>query len=134
MAIQLECGRDAPASRPEPAGYSGSSCPYLFAPLASDARLQGQLVELEAIHAKLRALDAEWPGAGESVTVLRPACGEFLLHPDVCRFRRELAALTGACAALARQTQTRLDRARPGLERLRGMGENGRREVGHERR
>ncbi|MBK8168650.1 MAG: hypothetical protein IPK64_22105 [bacterium] len=119
MAIKLNRGRPA-ASRPEPAGYSGSAF-RPFDPLAPDARLHVQLDALDAIHEALQALAAEWPGAGESAAVSRPACGAFLLHLDVCRFRRELAALTGACGALARRTRARLDRARPGLETLRGL-------------
>lgn len=125
MANQLTCGCGAPASRFEPAGSSGFLAPSVFPPSPTlppiEARLQRQIDRLAAIREQLQALDREWPSASAPFAVSRPACGEFLLHPDVCRFRRGLSALAGACAALAVETQARLDRVRPGLERLRGL-------------
>lgn len=137
MAIQLKCGRVAPASRPEPAGYSGFPPPPDFPPppasQPTEARLQRQLERLAAIREQLRALEGEWPSAPAPFAGSRPGCGEFLLHPDVCRFRGGLADLAGGCAALAVETQARLDRALPALERLRDLRRAGRGEMRHER-
>lgn len=134
MAIQPKCGRDAPAPRLEPAGLSGFPSPSVFPPFQTpEARLQRQLDALAAIRDQLRALESEWPGAPGSSAVVGFPCGEFLLHRDLCRFRHELGALSGACAALARENQTRLDRVRPALERLRDLRRAGRGEMRHER-
>ena len=110
------------ASLSAPAGFSGfpvSSDPSLF--LASDELLQRQLDELVAIRRRLRQLADGWPAATEASGPPRPADGDFLLYPAVWRFRRGLDALEGACGALALETGTRLNRVRPGLERLRGL-------------
>lgn len=123
-------GRVASASLSAPAGFSGfpvssepASSPALS--LAADEFLQWQLDELAAIHRRLRRLRAAWPAAGPA-GFRRPATGDFLLYPTVCRYQRALAALEGACGALALETGARLDRVRPGLERLRGLSRTGR--------
>lgn len=123
-------GRVASASLSAPAGCSGFpvssepvSSPALS--LAADEFLQWQLDELAAIHRRLRRLRAAWPAAGPA-GFRRPATGDFLLYPTVCRYQRALAALEGACGALALETGARLDRVRPGLERLRGLSRTGR--------
>lgn len=119
------------ASRSAPAGSSGFPVPSDSSlSLAPDELLQRQLAELAAIQRRLRRLRAAWPAAGPA-GFRRPANGDFLLYPTVCRYQRALAALEGACGALALVTGARLDRVRPGLERLRGLGEPG--GVGHER-
>jgi hypothetical protein len=110
------------ASLSAPAGFSGfpvSSDPSLF--LASDELLQRQLDELVAIRRRLRQLADGWPAATEASGPPRPADGDFLLYPAVCRFRRGLDTLEGACGALAGTTQAQLDRALHCLERLRGL-------------
>ncbi|MFO1419471.1 MAG: hypothetical protein U1F59_00625 [Candidatus Competibacteraceae bacterium] len=137
MASTPDC-RVASASLSAPAGFSGfpvSSEPALTPALslAADELLQRQLDELAAVHRRLRRLQAAWPAAGPA-GFRRPANGDFLLYPTVCRFRRALVALEGACGALALETRTRLDRIRPGLERLRGLSRTGRMEVDRERR
>ena len=126
MAIQPKCGRDAPAPRLEPAGLSGFPSPSVFPPFQTpEARLQRQLDALAAIRDQLRALESEWPGAPGAAAVAGFPCGEFLLHPDLCRYRRELGALSGACAALAVETRARLDRVLPGLDRWRALAARG---------
>ena len=133
MASTPDC-RVASASLSAPAGFSGflvssesaltsSSTPDLS--LAADELLQRQLDELAAIHRRLRRLQAAWPAAGPA-DVQRPANGDFLLYPAVWRFRAALPALVGACGALLHTTRARLDRVRPGLERLRGLSRAGR--------
>lgn len=129
MASTPDC-RVASASLSAPAGFSGfsvlsepASSPALS--LAADEFLQWQLDELVAIHRRLRRLRAAWPAAGPA-GFRRPATGDFLLYPTVCRYQRALAALEGACGALALETGARLDRVRPGLERLRGLSRTGR--------
>lgn len=123
-------GRVASASLSAPAGFSGfpvSSEPASSPALshAADELLQWQLDELAAIHRRLRQLRAAWPAAGPA-GFRRPANGDFLLYPAVYRYQRALAALEGACGALALETGARLDRLRPGLERLRGLNRTGR--------
>lgn len=113
------------ASLSAPAGFSGFPVPSdSSSSLASDELLQRQLDELLAIRRRLRQLADGWPAATETSGPgddRRPADGDFLLYPDVWRYRRGLAALEGACGALAGTTQARLDRARPGLARWRGL-------------
>jgi hypothetical protein len=128
MASTPDC-RVASASLSAPAGFSGfpvSSEPALTPALslAADELLQRQLDELAAVHRRLRRLQAAWPAA-RPAGFRCPANGDFLLYPTVCRFRRALVAL---------ETRTRLERIRPGLERLRGLSRTGRMEVDHERR
>ena len=134
MASTPDC-RVASASLSAPAGFSGfpvssepaltsSSTPVLS--LAADELLQRQLDELAAIHRRLRRLADGWPAAMEPSGPPRPADGDFLLYPDVWRFRAALPALVGACGALVHTTRARLDRVRPGLERLRGLSRAGR--------
>ncbi len=123
-------GRVASASLSAPAGFSGfpvSSEPALSpaSSHAADEFLQWQLDELAAIHRRLRRLRAAWPATG-TAGFRRPATGDFLLYPAVCHYQRALAALEGACGALALETGARLDRIRPGLERLRGLSRTGR--------
>ena len=137
MASTPDC-RVASASLSAPAGFSGfpvspepSLSPALS--LAADELLQRQLNELAAVHHRLRRLQAAWPVAGPA-GFRRPANGDFLLYPAVCRYQRVLAALEGACGALALETRAWLDRVRPGLERLRDLSRTGRVEVDHERR
>lgn len=137
MASTPDC-RVASASLSAPAGFSGfpvSPEPALSPalPLAADELLQRQLDELAAVRRRLRRLQDAWPAAGPA-GFRRPANGDFLLYPAVCRYQRALAALEGACGALALETRARLDRVRPGLERLRGLSRTGRVEVDHERR
>jgi len=109
------------ASLSAPAGFSGFPVPSdSSSSLASDELLQRQLDELAAIRRRLRQLADGWPDDG-TAGFRRPADGDFLLYPDVWRYRRGLAALEGACGALAGTTQARLDRARPGLARWRGL-------------
>ena len=125
MASTPDC-RVASASLSAPAGFSGfpvSPDPSLF--LAADELLQRQLDELAAVRRQLRRLQDAWPAAGPA-GFRRPATGDFLLYPAVCRYQRALAALEGACGALALETGARLDRVRPGLERLRGLSRAGR--------
>ena len=43
----------------------------------------------------------------------RPANGDFLLYPAVCRYQRALAALEGVCGVLALETGARLESDRP---------------------
>jgi hypothetical protein len=129
MASTPDC-RVASASLSAPAGFSGlpvSSEPALTPACsrAADELLQRQLDELAAIQRRLRRLRAAWPVAGPA-GFRRPATGDFLLYPTVCRYQRALAALEGACGALALETGARLDRVRPGLERLRGLSRTGR--------
>jgi hypothetical protein len=127
MASTPDC-RVASASLSASAGFSGfpvSSDSAASSFLAADELLQRQLDELAAVHRRLRRLQAAWPAAGPA-GFRRPANGDFLLYPTVCRYQRALAALEGACGALALETGARLDRLRPGLARLRGLSRTGR--------
>ena len=122
MAIQLNCGRAASASCPEPAGHPGSGFPSdPFEPLAPGERLQWQLDELAAIRCRLHQLSEEWAGALEPALGRPAAIGDFLLLPEVWRFRRLVTELESGCAALALVTQARLDRARTGARALRDL-------------
>ena len=137
MASTPDC-RVVSASLSAPAGFSGfpvSPEPALSPALslAADQLLQRQLDEWAAIHRRLQRLQAAWPAAGPA-GFRRPANGDFLLYPAVCRYLRALAALEGACGVLALETGARLDRVRPRLERLRGLNRTGRVEVDHEPR
>lgn len=133
MASTPDC-RVVSASLSAPAGFSGFPVsPEPALSLAADELLQRQLDEWAAVHRRLRRLQAAWPAAGPA-GFRRPANGDFLLYPAVCRYLRALAALEGACGVLALETGARLDRVRPGLERLRGLSRTGRVEVDHERR
>ena len=127
MASTPDC-RVASASLSAPAGFSGFPVPSdpSLAGLSADELLQRQLDELTAIHRRLRQLAGGWPAAMEPSGPPRPADGDFLLYPAVWRFRAALPALVGACGALLHTTRARLDRVRPGLERLRGLSRAGR--------
>ena len=112
MASTPDC-RVVSASLSAPAGFSGFPVsPEPALPLAADQLLQRQLDEWAAVHRRLRRLQAAWPAAGPA-GFRRPANGDFLLYPAVCRYQRALAALEGACGVLALETGARLESDRP---------------------
>lgn len=116
MASTPDC-RVVSASLSAPAGFSGfpvSPEPALSPALSlpADQLLQRQLDEWAAVHRRLRRLQAAWPAAGPA-GFRRPANGDFLLYPAVCRYLRALAALEGACGVLALETGARLESDRP---------------------
>ena len=125
MASTPNC-RIASASLSAPAGYSGLPVPSDSSSssfLAADELLQRQLDELTAIHRRLQQLDGTLRPALDPAFPHPPATGNFLVFPELWRFQRALASLEAECGALARATQTRLDRTRRGIQQLRGLAE-----------
>ncbi|TVR61985.1 MAG: hypothetical protein EA420_10800 [Candidatus Competibacteraceae bacterium] len=120
-------GRVASAAFAAPAGFTSLPVPSdrSRADLSADELLQRQLDALAAIHRRLQELD----GALQPALVpafshpLMLGDGLYLWLPELRRFQRALASLEAECGALVRATQTRLDRTRRGVRRVRDLNE-----------
>ena len=122
MANTPDC-RVASASLFAPAGFSGHPVPSdpSLAALSADELFHRSLDELTAIHRQLQRLDDTLRPAVPLFPPLITGDCLYLWLPELRRFQRALASLEAECGALARKTQTRLDRTRHGTRQLRSL-------------